>query len=140
MTSDRREAPNQDSLKLETKNMQTIPQNLRGALRPHPTNPNVRVLLTKENSNAIWLIRSLQPSWLEEMPLIAASRNGQRNVSQCRHYDQRTRRGLQAFYFGAGCNPSEAGWEVLCVSGATEAEFNDVAIAQLRHLERRIPT
>jgi hypothetical protein len=35
---------------------------------------------------------------------------------------------MLAFYFGAGCKADDAGWEVLRVSGATEEEFNAVAL------------
>jgi hypothetical protein len=105
------------------------PTNLQAVNLPHPTNPKAIVLLTQDNASAIQLLRSFKPEWIDEMPVTASVRSaGKGNVAQCGHYDEHTRRGMLAFYFGAGCNADDAGWEVLSVSGATEEEFNTVAL------------
>lgn len=95
----------------------------------HPTNPKAIVLHTQDNASAIHLLRSFKPEWIDEMPVTASMRSkGKGNIAQCGHYDEHIRRGMLAFYFGAGCKADDSGWEVLSVSGASEDEFNAVAL------------
>ncbi len=55
---------------------------------------------------------------------------GKSNIAQCCHYEEQTRRGVLATFYGAGCKADDAGWDVLCVSRASEEEFT---IAVERH-------
>ncbi len=76
---------------------------------PHPTNPKAIVLHTQDNASAIHLIRSFKPEWIDEMPVIASMRSkGKCSIAQCGHYDEQIRRGMLAFYFGAGCKKDDA--------------------------------
>ena len=115
------------------------PANPHAVSLPHPTNPKAIVLLTQDNASAIQLLRSFKPEWIDEMPVTASVRSaGKCRVAQCGHYDEHTRRGMLAFYFGAGCKADDSGWEVLSVSGGTEEEFNTVALPHSLGLMIRI--
>ena len=112
-----------------------IAENLR-----HPTNPAVKVMHIQDNTTAIWILRGFQPAWIDEMPVTASAQGtGKSNVAQSKHYDEQSKRGILAVYFGAGCKADDLGWSVTCVSRATEAEFNAVAILHSLGLKIGIP-
>jgi len=104
------------------------PTNPHAVSLPHPTNPNVGILHIQDNATAIWYLLPFKPEWIDELPQSVATRkDGENRVVQCSHYEPQTQRGVLATYFGAGCKPDDSGWDVLCVSRASEEEFAIVA-------------
>lgn len=104
------------------------PTNPHALSLPHPTNPNVCILRIQDNATAIWFLLPFKPEWIDEMPMTASMRGtGKSNIAQCCHYEAQTQRGVLATYFGAGCKADDSGWDVLCVSRASEEEFAIVA-------------
>lgn len=100
------------------------PKNPYATSLAHPTNPNVRILHTQDNATAIWFLHPFKPEWIDEMPMaVSMGKNRYSNIVRRCDYDEESRRGVCATYFGAGCQTNDSGWDVLCVWRASEEEF-----------------
>ncbi len=89
----------------------------------------MKTQLIQDDAQAIRFLQSFKPEWIEELPLLTASRAFQSNIVQEGYYNEKTRHGALASFFGQGFKGKEAGWYIISVTQASEREFNAVALA-----------